>query len=302
MPPLPPPLPSTAPDASSDWQFETLTIDFRNDLDTSSRRNQIIEPTVTGRLASGDRLSFSTGFNTFSEPGLEEIFNLPLAIAWTREMGDFTTTLGAGVDIFDRLPTEFNWQASTEVPIGNSATLSLHLDRGPYKFNGTSLQNQITAWRYGPNVFWQIDADTSLFSQLRLGNFSDGNWEQQSFSRLERRLGEFSVALNVFNWQFRRDVEATSGYFSPPDFLVANGELAWRGQISSDVACRLAARLGPQRLTGDWSLTSGYEALCTAQFNQVEVDFGYAFSTVATSAAEEGYSNRTIRGQIRSRF
>jgi hypothetical protein len=301
-PALPPDSPAAFDPNAPLWQIETLTVDFRDDLNNFGRGNRIVEPTVTGRLPNGDRVSFSTGFNTFTQPAVDQVFNVPVRAAWTRRMGDFTTTLGAGVDIFNRLPLALNFTANTSVPIGSSATLSLNLDQGPYKFNATTLQNQITAWRYGPNLFWQITPDTSLFSQLRLGHFNDGNWEQQSFSRLEHRLGDFTLAANLFNWRFGRDVEATSGYFSPPDFLVANAELAWRGQLFEDVTCRAAATLGPQRLIGQWSFTYGYEAICTAQFNQVALDLGYAFSNVAAGTEGSEYSNRTLRGQVRAQF
>lgn len=110
------------------------------------------------------------------------------------------------------------------------------------------------------------------------------------------------MAANLFNWSFSSDVEATNGYFSPPDFLVTNAELAWRGQISADVACRVAGTLGPQRRLGKWSLTYGYEALCTAQFNQVEVDLGYASSTVAAGTGGSDYSSRSLHSQVRARF
>ncbi|MGB3200921.1 MAG: hypothetical protein WBA99_08460 [Nodosilinea sp.] len=301
-----PPSPSPqAPDPEPQtalWQIETLTIDFKDDLNNFSEGNRLIEPTVSGRLANGDRLSASTGFNTFTDPEVERVVNVPLKAAWTGSMGDFTTTLGAGVDLFERRPVALNLRASTEISLGPSASLSVHLDHGPYKFNAATLDNQISAWRYGPQLFWQITPDTSFFSLLRLGNYSDGNWEQQSFSRLEHHLGEFTLAANLFNWRYGRDVEATSGYFSPPDFLVSNGELAWRGQILPNLSCRLAALLGAQRLMGNWSGTYGYDALCTAQFNQVEVDLGYGFSNVAASGEGSAYRNRTIRGQVRTRF
>lgn len=300
----PPPAPATDPaaPAASLWQPETLTLNVQDDFNNFAQSNRIFEPTVTGRLANGDRLSFSTGLNSFTQPAVDRVVNIPLKTAWTGQMGNFTTTLGAGVDWFNRLPTALNLTANTTVPLGPSATLSLNLDQGPYKANAATLDNQVTAWRYGPNLFWQITPETSLFSLLRLGHFNDGNWEQQSFSRLEHRMGEFSVAGNLFNWNFSRDLEVTSGYFSPPDFVVANGELGWRGQVLPDLACRAVATLGSQRLLGEWSLSYGYQTFCTVQLNQVEIDLGYAFSNVAAGTGGSEYSNRTLQGQLRSRF
>lgn len=84
--------------------------------------------------------------------------------------------------------------------------------------------------------------------------------------------------------------------------MVINAELAWQGQVVEAVSGRVAANLGPQRLTGEWSFTYGYEALCTAQFNQVELDLGYAFNTVAAGAEGSDYSNRALRRQVRATF
>ena len=265
--------------------------------------NRFIEPTVTGILPNGDRLTFITGLNTFTQPDIDPVINVPMRTTWTRTIGEFTTTLGGGVDLFDQLPIAINIDVSTSVPLGNQATLSFFIEHGPYKFNATTLNNQITSWRYGPNLYWQISPNLSFFSLVRWGRYNDGNREQQSFSRLEETFGDFSVAANLFNWRYREDAESTSGYFSPADFLVTNGEIAWNGEIFDWLDCRLSASWGQQRLAGEWTSAYSYNSRCTFQVSDtLEVDLGYAFSNVASQTGDSAFNNRSITGQIRARF
>jgi hypothetical protein len=137
-----------------------------------------------------------------------------------------------------------------------------------------------------------------------LGSYNDGNFEQQSFSRLERKIGQFSVAANVFNWIYTRDVQETSGYFSPPDFLVINGEVAFEGNVFENLRCRLATALGRQRLSGEWTSGNSYQARCTAKFSpNVEADFGYGYSNVRNrDTGGSAYNNQSFTGQLRIRF
>ena len=285
------------------WEVDGLTVDFSDDFSNFDQGNRFIEPTVTGVLPNGDRLGFTTGLNTFIQPDVDSVVNIPLRTAWTREMGDFTTTLGGGVDFFDQLPPAINIDANTSVPLGNQATLSFFVEHGPYKFNATTLNNQITSWRYGPNLYWQIAPNVSFFSLVRWGRYNDGNREQQSFSRLETTLGDFSVAANVFNWRYRENAEATSGYFSPADFLVVNGEIAWNGEVFDWLDCRLAASWGQQRLAGAWTSAYSYNTQCTLPISDtVEVDLGYAFSNVISQTGGSAFNNRAITGQVRAEF
>ncbi|WP_225894255.1 hypothetical protein [Atlanticothrix silvestris] len=162
----------------------------------------------------------------------------------------------------------------------------------------------VTAWRFGPDLYWQIDRDTSLFSSLRLGNYSDRNFEIQSFSRLERKFGQFSVAANLFNWSYDRNLERTSGYFSPPDFLVYNAEVAWEGQVFDFLRCRLSANLGQQRLNGEFDYANTYQSRCTAKFSpSIEADLGYSLSNVRNQdTGGTAYGGNSLTGQLRVKF
>ncbi|ESA38983.1 hypothetical protein N836_29755 [Leptolyngbya sp. Heron Island J] len=285
------------------WEIDDLTVNLSDDFSNFGQGNRIIEPTMTGSLPNGDQLAIMMGFNRYAQSDVDTVFNVPLKASWTREMGDFTTTAGGGVDLFNQLPVALNLIASTSVPVGKKAVLSFFVDHGPYKFNTTTLNNQITAWRYGPNLYWQITPDMYLFSLARWGRYNDGNREQQSFSRLEKKLGDFYVAGNLFTWRYREDAESTSGYFSPPDFLVANAEIGWQGEVLEWLDCGAVASWGRQRLNGSWSSAYSYNAKCTFEIAEsLEMDLGYAFSNVIGQTGGSAFNNRTITGQVRAKF
>lgn len=306
-----PPVPIEPTQPTLVW--DSLQVDFRNDRDNFDQHNQFIEPTAQFRLPNGNKIKFKTGFNTFNQTGVESITNIPFQLGWEGKIDKLTLSTALGVELFDRLPTAINLNARLEAPIGikvspsgklrSGLVLSANLDQGPYKSNARTLDNQITAWRFGPDLYWQIDSNTSLFSSFRLGKYNDGNDERQFYSRLERKLGQFSVAANLFNWSYDRNLENTSGYFSPPDFLVYNAEVGWEGDVLKFLRCRLSATLGRQRLQGKFDNANGYQARCTAKISpNLEADLGYAFSNVRNRTGLNEYSDRTFTGQLRFKF
>lgn len=307
--PLEPIVPSFEESESSEntvapiWKIDGLTVNLSDDFSNFSQSNQIIEPTVTGSLPNGDQLTVTTGFNRYTQPDVDTIFNVPLKASWTRRMGDFTTTAGGGVDLFNQLPVALNLNATISVPIGEKAVLSFFVDHGPYKFNASTLNNQITAWRYGPNLYWQITPDMYLFSLARWGRYNDGNREQQSFSRIEKKLGDFYIAGNLFTWRYQEDAESASGYFSPPDFLVVNAEIGWEGEVLEQLDCGVAVSWGRQRLNSSWSSAYSYNAKCTLEIAEsLEMDLGYTFSNVIAQTGGSAFNNRAITGQVRAKF
>jgi hypothetical protein len=320
-PPLPkPPQKPTLPPTSAEpikpfADLESIQTDFRNDKDNFGQQNLFIEPTFQWRSPNGNKIILRTGYDFFKQRGVESITNIPFQIGWQGKIGEVTLHTAAGVDIFSRLPTAINFNAKVEAPIVppkvsssgkllSGVTISVNLDKSPYKFNARTLDNQISAWRFGPDLFWQIDRNTSLFSSLRLGNYSDSNSEIQSFSRLERKFGQFSVAANLFNWSYDRNVESSNGYFSPPDFLVYNAEVAWEGDIAKFLRCRLSANLGQQRLNGEFDHASTYQTRCTAKVSpKIEADLGYSFSNVRNQdTGGSAYGGNSLTGQLRVKF
>jgi hypothetical protein len=247
--------------------LEKLLTDFRNDHDNFGQHNRFIEETAQFRLESGDIIRFKTGFNSFEQRRVESVSNIPIQVGWEKKIGNFNVRAAAGVDVFDRLSASPNLDLEAGAPILPSVTLTGVVEQGAYKANAQTLENHISAWRLGPNIYWQIDRDTSFFALYRWGSYSDGNTEQQSFSRLERKFGQFSIAANLFTWSFEKDAESRKGYFSPPDFLVYSGEIAWQGNVFEWLRCRAAVTLGRQRLKGDFSGGNSYQALCTAKLS-----------------------------------
>lgn len=318
---LPPPPPKITPPPTSTEPvkpfavLENIQTDFRNDSDNFGQINQIIEPTAQFRLENGNLIRLKTGFNTFKKSGIETITNIPLQVGWEGKIGDVTLVTATGIDTFNRLPTAMNFNAKVEAAISPAkvapdgkltslVAISGNIEQGLYKFNAQTLDNQITAWRFGPNLFWQIDQNTSFFALYRWGSYNDGNSEQQSFSRLERKLGQFSVAANLFSWNYTSDVEGESGYFSPPDFLVYNAELGWEGNLFDGWRCRFAVTVGQQRLNGNFDNANSYQTRCTAKLApNAEVDLGYIFSNVRNQdTGESAYNNNGFSGQLRIKF
>ncbi|MEH2258280.1 hypothetical protein [Nostoc sp.] len=309
-----PPTTPTKP-KTLDAVLESIYTDYHYETDNFGQTNFFLEPTVQFRLRNGNKIFFKTGFNFFEQRGVESITNFPLQVGWQGKIGQVTLQTAAGVDVFNRLPTAINLNVKVEAPISpprvsslgrllSAVVLSGNLEQGPYKSNVRTLDNQITAWRFGPDLYWQIDRDTSLFSSLRLGSYNDGNSDVQSFSRLERKFGQFSLATNLFTWSYDRDLERTSGYFSPPDFLVYNGEVAWEGDITNFLRCRLAANLGRQRLKGEFDNANTYQTRCTVKLSpNIEADLGYSFSNVRNQeTGGSTYGSNALTGQLRVKF
>ncbi|MEH2058562.1 MAG: hypothetical protein V7K97_20890 [Nostoc sp.] len=309
-----PPKTSTKP-ATPDAVLESIDTDYHYESDSFGQTNFFLDSTVKFRLSNGNKIFFKTGFNLFEQPGVESISNFPLQVGWEGKIGKVTLQTAAGVDVFNRLPTAINLNAKVEATISppqvsssgqlrSLVLLSGNLEQGPYKSNARTLDNQITAWRFGPDLYWQIDRHTSLFSSLRLGNYNDGNSEVQSFSRLERKFGQFSLAGNLFTLSYDRDLERTSGYFSPPDFLLYNGEVAWEGDIANFLRCRLAANLGRQRLKGVFDNANTYQTRCTVKFSpNLEADLGYSFSNVRSQdIGGSANGSNSLTGQLRVKF
>ncbi|HAZ45508.1 MAG TPA: hypothetical protein DDW76_30010 [Cyanobacteria bacterium UBA11369] len=300
------------PGSASQLKLEGLQVDFRDDLDNYDQHNRFIEPTFRIRLPNGQLIRFKSGYNTFEQRDFDTVTNIPLQAVWEGKVGPVTLQAGGGVDVFNLLPTALNLNFKADAPIFINQTpegkldsglfLSGILEQGPYKFNAQTLENQITAWRFGPNLYWQIDPNTSFFTLYRRGQYNDGNHENQTFSRLERKFGQFFVAANLFTWSYEEDRSQKSGYFSPQDFLVYNGEVGWEGDITNFLRCRVFGNFGQQRLDGTFDNAYSYQGRCTAKISpNVEADFGYGASNVRNRAGDD-YNNRSFTGQLRVNF
>lgn len=283
--------------------IETLQLDFRNDRDNYGQLNRLLEATVRVRLEDGNVLRIRTGYDFFDQTTVEPLTNIPVQLGWEGVVDRTTIQAAAGLEFFSRLPTAWSASVAASSTVLPNVTLFGVAEYGPYKFNARTLENGIRAFRFGPNLYWQISPDTSLFSLFRVGVYNDNNREQQSFSRLEQRFGEFYVAANLFTWNYDTNAELSSGYFSPPDFLVYNAEFGWNGDLTDSLRCRLAFTTGWQRLQGSTSNASTYQILCAARFSpNASADFGYAYSNVRTATGSIGFGNHTLTGQVRFSF
>ena len=193
------------------------------------------------------------------------------------------------------------------MPVSSTTTVAMSVEQGPYTFNAQTLDNQISRWQYGPELYWQITPETSLFSQLSFNNHSDGNQALQSFSRLERTIGEAATAnISIATASYDQDVIETSGYFSPSDFLVIAAELSWQESIGNNVSCGLSGSIGQQRLNGEWAVAYQNQATCSVQFSPVaQLDIGYRISNTSNGQSlfsDNAYSNQSIFGGVRIEF
>jgi hypothetical protein len=306
--------PTTTPTTTSNGvKLETLTTNFQNESD-GNRVNRIIEPQAQLLLPNGDRLQVKTGWNTFQQSGIETVQNFPLQAAWVKPIGNNKLKLGGGVDVFNRLSVQPKLNAEIEVPVGIEISPQGKLNRGvvfkglvdygAYKFNAKTLEKGINVVHVKPEVYWQIDPQTSFYSHYQLGLYNDNNVEHQTFSRLERKLGNFFVAANLFTWNYKADRELTNGYFSPKQFLTYTGEVGWSGDVAKGLNCRLTAGLGQQSLNANSSNISQYNARCSAAIApNVALDFGYGVSNERKqNLSSSNYHNQSLTSQLRVTF
>ncbi|MEM7758478.1 MAG: hypothetical protein AAF298_10185 [Cyanobacteria bacterium P01_A01_bin.40] len=290
--------------------IERLTLDFKLDFDNFGQTNQFIEETIAFNLYD-QSLALKTGINTFEQDEVEKVDNIPLYLTWQKELLGIDLTLTGGVDFFDRLESVPTATLKASSPLFSSVNaegklnslfvLSGQVQHQAYKFNAETLENEINFWRFTPSIYWQIRPNLSLFTLGQYGIFSDGNREFQSFSRLEQKIGAFSFAANLFTWAFEQDLGSINGYFSPADFLVYNGEIAWQGTMFNEfLDCKLSAAVGKQSVAGATDNAWSYKALCAAQLlPNVKLDLGYIFSNVRDSdTGDTSFNSQTIQGKL----
>ena len=269
--------------------LKSITNDSSSSVSSLGQGSQASNGTAIFELFNKDLLSVSSGFNTYSQSTVKSVQNIPLKIGWEREMGKYTVSVTTGIDWFSRAPIGYSFRANAKADItipsklGKALLVSAEVDYSPYKFNAETIQNKIQYLRTRGSLFWQIDSKTTFSSINYVGILNDKNLEFQSFNRVERKIGKFTVAGNLFSWNFKQDLSKQSGYFSPPDFLVYNVELAWEDKITKFLSCRFSATLGQQRANHKFSNANTLQALCSAQITKnIGLDFGYAFSNIFT--------------------
>lgn len=309
-------LPNNAVEESKKFplKLESINTRFFVDTDNYGQRNQFIESTINFNTSRDDQIELKTGVNTFAKPDIDKVYNIPLIFGWKTKINDVTLKINGGVEIFDRFPVAPSFSVVAEAPLlvrikpeGDLQSLFVlinALEYQPYKFNAETLDNQIKSFRFRPSFYWLIAPDISLFSFSQFSSLNDGNKDYQSFTRLEKKFGEFSVSTNLFTWSFHQNFEQKSGYFSPPDFLVYNLELAWQKNITDFLNCRLVASVGQQRLEGEFSNAQTYESFCDGKISDnISLGLGYKVSNIRTlDTGESSYLNEQFTGKLNIKF
>ncbi|MEM9216327.1 MAG: hypothetical protein AAGD25_18515 [Cyanobacteria bacterium P01_F01_bin.150] len=288
----------------SDFSASDLDLDYQQNFDNFGGFEYGLQPTLNFENSRGDRIGLTTGVEIFDQATTLQVTNVPLEVSWHHKIGQSSIDVSAGIDFFDRLSMAPRLSAGGSTPIFKGVTLSGVIEYGPYKFNAQTLENEIRALRLGPNLFWQIAPNTTLFSLMRVGTYNDGNTEQQSFSRLEQRIGPFGVAANLFNWVYRDNKEMSSGYFSPQDFLVYSGEIFWADTLFNALDCRASASLGRQRLGGSWTSGYSYGGQCSLPITKdIVLDVDYAFSNVRDQmTGGSAFNSNALTSKLRIDF
>jgi hypothetical protein len=282
--------------------LEGLQPDIRSNWNNSGQVERTIEQTAIFRLGNNDRATVKTGYDTYVQPDTKTATNIPVQVGWETKINSLKVQPTVGVD-FLNVSTTPNFGLKVDYPLTTGLTVSADIQQGAYKFNAKTIDNRISALRYGPSLSWTIDPNTTLFSSLRLGNYSDGNAETQSFTRLERKFGEFSLSANLFTWGYQNPTD--KGYFAPSDFIVYTGEIAWEGDvIANALKCRVAVPLGEQKVNGTTSDAGGYQTKCTLKISpNFEADVGYVFSNVKNQGTGLSTANSQSLGtQVRIKF
>ncbi|MDJ0570830.1 MAG: hypothetical protein QNJ53_17545 [Pleurocapsa sp. MO_192.B19] len=296
--------------STSTLKVDSLTFDYQLDFDNFGQTNPLIGEKIAFNLY-GQSFVLQTGNNSFEQDEIETVDNIPLYLSWETKLKNINLTLTGGVDFFDRLANVPTVTLKASSPLFSSVTVdgklkSLFVLSGQaqyqaYKFNAETLENEIDFWRFTPSIYWQIRPNLSLFTLGQYGIFNDGNREFQSFSRLEQKVGSFSLAANLFTWSFEQDLGSENGYFSPPDFLVYNAELAWQGKMFDEILdCKLSLAFGKQSVNGATDNAWTYKALCGAQLlANVKIDVGYTYSNVQDRiTGDTSFSNQSIKSQL----
>ena len=95
--------------------LEGIQPNIHNDWNNSGQVNRTIESTAIFRLNNGDRLLFTTGYDTYEQPGTKTVTNIPLGIEWETKINSLKVRPGVGVDISSGSTTP-NFNLKVETP------------------------------------------------------------------------------------------------------------------------------------------------------------------------------------------
>lgn len=244
-------------------------------------------------------LTLNSYYKPFNQNQTELAENLTLDI----DKGKFDNPnvwLGQGIDRLDPFPSQKNFSLHFSNQVLPTMTLSSVIEHGSKKENAKAMLNQINVWRAGSSLYWKLTNNTVLSNSVLLGNYNDGNKDLQTYSRIDQNFGSFSLSADLSTASYEQDLETSSGYFSPSNYLLYSAEAAWKQIFFDSSTCKLALRAGEQKLLNDLSKVYSVGSFCDVVISdKANLDFSYSLANVS-GAERKIYHDFT--GTIRFTF
>lgn len=285
-------------------QSTYVTSEVVLDTTNSGESSQRIQARMWTPLPSSDfQQTIGVGFGNFQQTGITALQNYELDVGLEIRRGDFDFRGSAGIDVFSRVSTVLRLNSRVTYQATPNLNVSANFSYGAYKDNAASLENQISASRLIPSLYWQIDPATDLLMSYTLGLYSDGNTENQALLYLSREFGSFYLGGLLLYWGYANDFD--NGYFAPPDYFLYYGELGFEERLTESVECRVSVGLGRQQYENVNEQTYGLKTGCGIAFMpNVQVDLGYSLSNNArlSSGSGNGSIQQVFQGSINYTF
>lgn len=299
------------PVTQPDIVIDGVQLDSSYQSDNFNLKIFSLEPSVTFRLANGNKLSLKAGvINLRDQAFFRDVNIYPIRLGWEGNVDKFALKAGTTFYTYDRLRSDLGFDAGFNVALLPNLFFGGTIERTPMKYAPSTLEipgiTNYTA--YGPSLFWAIDPDTSLFGFISFININDGNAGSISLTKLKRNLGQFFIAANVVTTSYAKD--SAPFIFTPQDFFIYNGEVGWQGDLAQGINFKAQVNLGEQRLKGEWTNAFYYEMQLTAKISEaidafINYNFGKFDQTTyfrQAAGTSDLYSRSLITAQIRLRF
>ena len=84
--------------------LENIQTGFRSDMSNFQQQNLIIEPVFQFGLLNGEKIRLKTGFDTFTQPKVAPVTDIPLQVGWEGKTGKYTIK---AISMWDALSKRF---------------------------------------------------------------------------------------------------------------------------------------------------------------------------------------------------
>lgn len=284
-------------------QSRQVTSEFVLDTTNSGESSQRIQARIWTPIPGSDfRQTLGLGFSNFEQTGINTLQNYELDVGLEIRRGDLDLRGSAGIDVFSRVSPVLRLNSEVVYQATPDLNVSASFSYGAYKDNAASLENQISASRLVPSLYWQIDPATDLLLSYTLGFYSDGNTENQALLYLSREFGSFYLAGLLLYWGYANDFD--NGYFAPPDYFLYYGEVGFKEHLAESIVCQVSVGLGRQQYEDVSEQTYGLQTGCGIDIlPNVQVDLGYSLSNNARlSSFGNGSTQQVFQGSINYTF